>query len=267
MLFIAHPGHELRVLGWVERERPLVAILTDGSGAHGRSRVASSAALLARLGAVPAPVFGRMTDRAFYDALLSGDAGLFMELADEMAETVVSSGTTFVAGDALEGYNPAHDVCRMLVDRAVELAAQRTGREIGNHEFLLAGRPGVVADGAVVVELDDAALARKRDAALSYREMRQEIEPVLARFGLEAFRRECLTPRRLSEWTPRENPPFYERYGEERVSLGLYRRVIRYCEHVAPLGEALGRSRSQLSALTRARSASTHGSSSDAARS
>jgi hypothetical protein len=218
-------------------------------------------------GWVPAPVFGRITDRAFYDALLSGNTGLFTELADEMAETIISSGTTFVAGDALEGYNPAHDVFRMLLDKAVEVAAQRTGREIANHEFPLAGRPGAIANGAVVVELDDAGLARKLDAALSYGEMRQEIASVLARLGLEAFRSEYLIPRRSAEWAPSENPPFYEIYGEERVSLGLYRQVVRYAEHVAPLGEALRRSRPQLSALTPTRSTSANAPASDDPRS
>src|SRR5207302_1404403 len=29
-LLVAHPGHELRVHGWLERERPLVFVLTDG---------------------------------------------------------------------------------------------------------------------------------------------------------------------------------------------------------------------------------------------
>ena len=30
-LFVAHPGHELRIYGWLERARPQVHVLTDGS--------------------------------------------------------------------------------------------------------------------------------------------------------------------------------------------------------------------------------------------
>jgi hypothetical protein len=43
---IAHPGHELRVHHWIERTRPLVFVLTDGSGHTGVSRLASTTAVL-----------------------------------------------------------------------------------------------------------------------------------------------------------------------------------------------------------------------------
>ena len=29
------------------------------------------------------------------------------------------AGVNYVAGDAVEGFNPAHDVCRLIVDGAV----------------------------------------------------------------------------------------------------------------------------------------------------
>ena len=34
-LIVAHPGHELRVHHWMELARPLVLVLTDGSGRQG----------------------------------------------------------------------------------------------------------------------------------------------------------------------------------------------------------------------------------------
>jgi hypothetical protein len=239
VLVIAHPGHELRVHGWVERERPLVLVVTDGSGLEGRSRLAATARLLARLGARPGTVFGRLSDSALYAALLAGDHALFTGLADEIADTLVRTGATQVAGDALEGYNPSHDVCRMLLDTAVSRAEARTGRAIANNAIPLAGAPDSEVTGGVVLFLDDAELERKRAAALSYEEMRSEVEPALARHGLEAYRREVLVPIRPFDWTPAEQPPFYERHGEGRVAAGLYRRVIRYREHLAPLGDAL----------------------------
>ncbi|HUE39393.1 MAG TPA: hypothetical protein VMR29_07805 [Candidatus Binatia bacterium] len=36
---VAHPGHELRVHHWMERVRPVVCVLTNGSGASGCSRI------------------------------------------------------------------------------------------------------------------------------------------------------------------------------------------------------------------------------------
>ncbi|HEX5854833.1 MAG TPA: hypothetical protein VFZ57_04365, partial [Thermoanaerobaculia bacterium] len=135
--------------------------------------------------------------------------------------------------------NPSHDVCRMLLDTAVSHAEARTGRAIANNAILLAGAPGSESASDVVFVLDDAALERKRAAALAYEEMRGEVEPALERHGLEAYRREVLVPIRPFDWTPAEQPPFYERHGEGRVAAGLYRRVIRFREHLAPLGNAL----------------------------
>ncbi len=52
-LVLGHPGHELKVFGWIREYKPLVCTITDGSGRSGVSRISSTAALLARLGALP----------------------------------------------------------------------------------------------------------------------------------------------------------------------------------------------------------------------
>src|SRR3954452_4220641 len=84
-LIIGPPGHELRVHHWIERTRPLVFVLTDGSGHTGVSRLASTTAVLERAGATPGSVYGRLSDREVYRAILGGDVGLFAGLADELA--------------------------------------------------------------------------------------------------------------------------------------------------------------------------------------
>jgi hypothetical protein len=45
MVVVAHPGHELRVLDFIARTSPLVAVLTDGSASTGRSRLEQTTAL------------------------------------------------------------------------------------------------------------------------------------------------------------------------------------------------------------------------------
>ena len=59
-LVVAHPGHELRVHHWLERTAPVVCVLTDGSGANGRSRIGSTLGLLRLAGADAGPIFPRM---------------------------------------------------------------------------------------------------------------------------------------------------------------------------------------------------------------
>src|SRR5262245_21413951 len=69
-LVIAHPGHELRIHGWLCQHRPTVFVLTDGSGRGGRSRLGTTGRVLAQAGAEPGSIFGRYPDAAVYQALL-----------------------------------------------------------------------------------------------------------------------------------------------------------------------------------------------------
>jgi hypothetical protein len=54
---VAHPGHELRVFGWLHAARPRVFVLTDGSGRTGRSRLPSTTRILREAGAEPASIY------------------------------------------------------------------------------------------------------------------------------------------------------------------------------------------------------------------
>ena len=139
-LVIAHPGHELRVHGWVELARPLAFVLTDGSGHTGQSRLTSTSRLLERAGAARGGIYGRLTDRALYAAILGGDVDLVAGLAGELAQALVDGEIDYVVGDALEGYNPGHDLCRVIIDAAAELAG-RAGQRVACLDFPLVGRP------------------------------------------------------------------------------------------------------------------------------
>src|SRR6185436_1441495 len=97
-LIVAHPGHELRVHGWLERERPLVCVLTDGSGHSGVSRLPSTLRVLRRAGARPGPVFGRFTDRALYEVLLGGRIEILASVACELAKVLATEHVERVAG-------------------------------------------------------------------------------------------------------------------------------------------------------------------------
>jgi len=133
-LVVAHPGHELRVLGWVRAVKPLVSILTDGSG-HDQSqlRLTLSTHVLRSAGALYSSLFGLMTDREIYRAILDQNHVLFLELAESLATLLVENQIECVVGDAIECYNPIHDVCRLLIDRAVRGASQKTGTAIKNY--------------------------------------------------------------------------------------------------------------------------------------
>lgn len=201
----------------MERERPLVCILTDGRG-----RIESSRKVIEKAGARIGPIFGRWTDEEAYAMLLDHRFDGFLEAANEIA----AIRADLIVGDALEGYNSLHDVCRMMIDAAA-------GR-IRNLDFTLTGRPEEWrSKRGITVELDDDEFARKKASAVGYPELSAELLAALQAWGESAFRVECLRPvrRRLR---PPGGKPYYETHAERK-----YPRVIRYRDHLAPLGRAL----------------------------
>lgn len=244
MLVVGHPGHELRVYGWMMTARPVVHVLTDGSGSDRQSRTDSTTTLLERVGATRGSIYGRMSDREIYSAMLTGDHTCFTALAEELAMTLISGNVSMVAGDAVEGFNPSHDVCRYVINAAVRIAAA-AGRTIPCYAFPLDGAPdgggGGSRQGALRIDLSDKMLAQKLDAAYAYAELRGEVESAVQRVGTAPFRTEWLFPVDLDDpygWNP-EKTPYYEIYGAQRVATGAYAHLVTFREHVKPLADAL----------------------------
>jgi hypothetical protein len=245
-LVVAHPGHELRIHGWLERARPLVSVLTDGSGGGGDSRLSSTRRILREAGATEGRVFGAMTDRDLYAAVMRGDAARFTCLAEELAGDLVAAQVDLVVSDAREGYNSAHDLCWFLVDAAVAIAEHQLQRRLVVLDFPLVANPAGgegIHPPAMMFTLDGPAFERKLLAAQSYPEMAGEVQVALGRFGAKAFQIESLWPADRSSASDRlaNGIPFYERYGEQQVAAGVYTEVLRQRDHVEPLVMALRR--------------------------
>jgi hypothetical protein len=267
-LIIAHPGHELRVHGWLEEALPSVCVLTDGSGRTQRSRLDSTTAVLKAAGAAPGPVYGEMTDVELYAAVLDYDHSRFTRVVDEIASALLREQTDCVVGDAEEGYNPAHDICRLVINAAVRLVNRTGRRQVANYDFTLVAPPDHCPEAlradSIRLDLDEAAFAHKLSAARNYPELQAEVEaalsgagsvglrehPDLARRagpdlggpGAADFRVEWLRPvdaRGASAAPFTGKLPFYEEYGERQVAAGHYTRVLRYREHMLPLAAAL----------------------------
>lgn len=265
-LVIAHPGHELRVHHWLETARPEVWVLTDGSGRTGRSRVDSTTRVLRATGSVAGAVYGQMSDGNLYHALLNFDHRRFTNLVDQLAAALMREQVDCIAGDAAEGYNPAHDVCRLIINAAARLVERKTDKQIPNYDFTLVSAPSdcpnTLLAESLWLDLDDTAFARKLSAARNYPELQAEVEAALqgtpnktfpedaalhersrSTYGVTEtnnFRVECLRPLNSHLTTSFANEkPFYEEYGERQVEAGHYTQVLRYREHVLPLAAAL----------------------------
>lgn len=253
-LVIAHPGHELRVHHWLERARPDVFVLTDGSGRSGQSRIEATTKILTAAGARSGSIYGRWTDREIYDAIRRGAVSEFVAFAQMLGKELLATNVNCIVADAAEGYNPSHDICRYIVDTVVEMVATTASRQLRSFEFGLVGRPDVCPDasrdGAIRVDLDQPAIARKIAAARGYAELKSEVDLVVTKFGEAVFATEYLLPANSAASLARfrEAQPYYETYGEQQVAAGHYAEAIRYREHVEPLVSAV---RQELGITTR----------------
>jgi hypothetical protein len=243
LLFTGHPGHELRVFHWLERTRPSVAVITDGSGRAHTGRLGSTATLLARTGASPLEgCVGFCSDRRAYAAMLAGDAAFFLAMVDRIERALGGSRVDVVASDALEHFNPTHDVCCLLASVLANRLASAQGSEVPHVCFPLDGHPSAAnTPPRVDVRLDESTLDRKMAAALGYPELQGEVEAALHAYGRAPFARECLWDAEdpFTALERFEGVPQYERVGRERRRGGAYDEVITLHAHVRPLARAL----------------------------
>lgn len=247
-LVIAHPGHELRVHQWLDLVKPVVFVLTDGSGRTGKSRLPSTTRVLVDAGARAGRIYGRFTDAELYQIIRRGDLAPLLRVMRELSEALSELAVDYVVGDALEGFNPSHDLCRFLINGAAWLIRKETGRELRNFDFLLDGDPKAFlsskdsSEPLMRIGLDERALDRKLAAAHGYTELRAETESALKRFGPQAFSTELLRP--VVDWRQGldqmdQEPPYYEIFGERQVRAGFYDDVIRYRAGLRPLVNSL----------------------------
>src|SRR5262249_2424104 len=160
------------------------------SGGHGRSRLAATGRVLFTAGARAGSIFGRLTDRELYAAILAGDTDLFVSLADELAEALAGERIDTIVGDAVEGFNSGHDVGRLIVTSAWAgvgpgLHNYACVREAPPHQC-----PLPLQRDAIHLELDEPTWQRKLAAARGYPQMEWEVDRALAAFGFDAFRHE-----------------------------------------------------------------------------
>lgn len=157
-------------------------------------------------------------------------------------------------GDSPEGYNPLHDICRLLIGAALEKIRRETGAKIATFDFSLEKSPEEcpedLRDRALRLTLSDEEVRKKiAFTQLHYPEIfAVELRPVYDDYHRTEYLRPC-DPRAGFDG-PAEDPPFYERHGEERAATGRYKDVIRYREHIRPIGEALWKFACQRAAVT-----------------
>lgn len=233
-LFVAHPGHELLLHGWISRNKPVVHVMTDGA-AHSCGRLASTAELLRGVGARAGAIFGRLSDREAYEMILERNTALLFSLVGELADDLQRDRPSVLVSDSAEGYNPVHDLCRLIAGAAIATAGVPTKQ----YEYAVVNHPQSFDAAEIVVELNDAEYAAKMERARRQAGALIDVDDLLKKHGADAYRREVLHP--VADWSAIDEGarPLYERFGEERVAAHRYTNVIRLREHMLPLRDAL----------------------------
>jgi hypothetical protein len=194
----------------------------------------------------------------------------FEGIAGEVSDLLLEDDIDWVFGDSAEGYNSVHDVCRLLINCAVQRASALSGRMIRNLDFPVVNGPAaksIHSNGSTIrLDLDEATFNRKLSAAKKYfPDLAAEVEEAYSGTGVNShteflktagphpavYKESALEPFRTEHLTTvaadynyeneLQGPPFYERRGEQRALEGDYKEVIRFAEHMVPIAKALKR--------------------------
>lgn len=239
----AHPGHELKLHAWLERLQPEVFLLTDGSGSVDQSRVAQSRQTISASGATLNPMSAAWTDHQAYTAILSCNSAKVIGVVEQLASELQKLAIEWVVCDSIEGFNPVHDLCTVLVANACTLVQKRTTTNIRCLDFPLHGPPDhklvTGCDGLLELHLTSLEWQRKRLAIVNNTAISREMQHDFGLYGENAFKVEVLTPLDIASslQSLAQAKPFYETHGENRVRAGVYTQVLRYQEHFLPLVE------------------------------
>ena len=244
----SHPNHEISVLMTLARIEPLIVFLTDGGS---EERINESKAGLKRVGLEKKAHFLRRTEASFYQAILRKDTTFFTGIANELLDYILIHDPVQIITDAVEFYNPVHDISLPIVQKAVgeserpiyEVPLVYERRETPD-SYVLQDAPREGSSERVEVILDVEETELKTVAYLGdYGIIRNTMGPLVAA-NPQVLRREVLVRAR-----PQDSPAFaqyarrYDRRGKEGVLTGTYEKAILSDVHYAETVAGLSRDR------------------------
>jgi hypothetical protein len=233
VLIVAHPGHELRLFNWMERARPLVFILSDGSGGAQSSRLDYSVSTIRAAGATMIEGSGQRSDREWYAAILASDISAFMKTVDTITAAALTTHALLVVSDAADGYNPLHDLCQAIASAVVA----RIAGDARSPTFLVSpATANAMGTESIECKLEDEAARRKYLAVSAYTPLAEEAARLLVEAPDALHTERLLVP--TFDW-PENWTPEWEAFGHKRVNEGRFAAPITYRDHVLPIAKAL----------------------------
>jgi hypothetical protein len=246
LMVFSHPNHEAAIFGMVRRLRPKLVILTDGGG---EPRPGQSRQGLARIGMLERASFLGFREQDFYTALLDRDHGYFQDVIARVRAAIDADAPEQVWCDAVEFYNPVHDLSLPIVRAALGTRPQAAVFEVplihqkaGDPErYDIQRFPASRRRPSARVQLSAAEFADKlkvRDEV--YDSLRQQLGPLLASLPADHFGTEIVGPAVEGLAEPAGDQTLrYDRRAKLLLERGLVQRAITHAEHYLPMAEAM----------------------------
>ena len=246
LVVFSHPNHELAIYGFMQRVRPWSVYLTDGGG---NERVEQTRRGLARIGLIEKATFLNHSEASFYQALVDCDSGFFKRVADQVGDAIAAVSPEYVLCDAVEFYNPVHDLSLPIVRSAIKRSSAVSAYEIPlvyqkpgiSESYQVQRMPQSRQTDCLSLDLSDEELEKKREARDQvYTILRDDMGPLLTS-GFSNFARTEVVA--ASDWSlpvpSAERILRYEWRAELLRSQGVVQTPIMYGKNYLATVEGL----------------------------
>jgi hypothetical protein len=247
IIVFSHPNHETAILGSLMRMQAPIVFLTDGGG---EARVNQTHEGLGSIARLENAHFLNHKEDDLYDALLDGRTDFYRALADQVADIFGRYQPQRIYCDAVEFYNPVHDMSLPIVQVAAAKSAPTAAifeipliyqTQAEKESYVLQRVPVSLEADAVWVELTNAELDKKVNIlcgniySILHAQMKGMIRESLPQAGREQFlKARTELPRPVAGQRLR-----YDERGLAHRSAGLVREAITYERHYVPMYRCL----------------------------
>ncbi len=243
LMIFGHPSHELALFGMLQREPAEILIIDDGGGPR---READSRQGLATIG-LQARYLSH-PESAFYKALLARDVEYFRHVTDQLRRVIEEVEPDEIYCDAVEFYNPVHDVTLPMVRTA--LGSRRAKifevplvyqEDAPGEVYRIQRVPPALAGRRISYELTAEQVEKKDVARLTiYSNLREQAGPEFMTAPREYLAHEEVLHASHELPAPGHGRKLrYEWRARLLRSQGLIREVITYADHYMPAMRAL----------------------------
>jgi LmbE family N-acetylglucosaminyl deacetylase len=245
LMIFAHPSHELGLFGLAQKVEADFLFLTDGNV---RERIAESRAALATISRVAGARYLEIPEFTVYEKVIERDLDFFREIVHRVREVVDEVEPDQILCDAVEFYNPSHDMTlpitlAALAGREVDLYEVPLIHELrdGEQRYVMQRVVPSRRGEAVAIHLTPEETAAKKHARDEiYLALKADLGQTVTGVSDEALSLEevRLADRGLAK-PPDECVLRYDYRGRKLKERGEVDQALSYAEHYRPVAAAL----------------------------